>query len=192
MCASARASSSARLAVRPVFLLVARCHGRPVRRDVRIAQLAVRHARARKQLPVAHKQLVDPVVERHRPLPALAERETLLGSARAVSPASQTARRNSDPRPAARRARARPRSPHPCSPRRTPTRRIACRRARAGKAPPARTSRRPPVGPRTHEARRGGRGCWPGGRSRTTRTARPTSPSSRTGSTPQVLEPRRA
>src|SRR4051812_9951125 len=69
-------SGSAR-AVHTPFLLVRRLHGRPVRRDVGVAEVAVRDAPAGEELPVGADQLVDTMVEGHRALPRLTEPEAL-------------------------------------------------------------------------------------------------------------------
>ena len=65
-------SSSGR---RPGRSLMRGCNGRPVRRDVRVAEVAVRHAGAGEQLRVARQELVDAAVERHCALPAAAQLE---------------------------------------------------------------------------------------------------------------------
>src|SRR5438034_9596104 len=51
------------------FLLMRRLHGRPVRRDRRIAEVAVGDAVPREQLPVGPEELVDAAVRRHGPPP---------------------------------------------------------------------------------------------------------------------------
>src|SRR5438067_2049390 len=54
------------------FLLVSRRDRRPVRGDVRIAELAVGHARPGEQLAVGREELVDACVLGHGPLPGAA------------------------------------------------------------------------------------------------------------------------
>src|SRR6476661_10353304 len=53
------------------FLLVSRLHRRPVRRDARVAELAVRraHGRLPQELPVGLQELVDAAVHRHGSTP---------------------------------------------------------------------------------------------------------------------------